>query len=314
MSPTHGDFMQENPTVSIIIPVYNRLTFVDQAITSALAQTRVPLEIIVVDDGSGVDVAGHLARWQGAVEYLHRINGGQGAARNTALARCRGDYVLFLDDDDCLKADAVEKLISAIKNTPGAVWAAGAYEYTDADGEPMGRTHVPELNEGDALRQMIGANPIGAPLAVLLKADVVREVGGFDENRRLQSAEDHDLWTTMARRYRPALTREIVACYRKHPQNATGNQTKHLDARLAMLEKQRELSGMEYARHFETAEAAIHREYGDVCYLSGRQVAARLHWAFAAGGGGLSVKERLVRVAKSFLPPGAREMLRRSFA
>ena len=119
------------------------------------------------------------------------------------------------------------------------------------------------------------------------------------------------MWISLARRHPPACTREIVARYRKHPQNATGNLTGHLAARLAMLAKQRGLSTSAYAPHFDAAEAILHREYGDVCYLAGRQGEARSHWRLAADGGGLNFGDRMLRVAKSYLPTGARGMMRR---
>ena len=149
--------------ITIIITVYNRLEFIDQAIASALAQSQPAAEILVVDDGSQVDIRAHMERHGGRVHCLRRENGGPAAARNTGLRECRGDHVLFLDDDDLLDERALETLSAALAAADGAAWVAGAYEYIDASGRSLGRKHEPYFHEGQLFRQMIGGNPVRHP-------------------------------------------------------------------------------------------------------------------------------------------------------
>jgi len=87
--------------VSVIIPTYNRVEHVCCAIDSALAQTEPPLEVVVVDDGS-TDGTGEVLerRYAGRIRYIHQVNAGVSAARNTALRVARGEWVAFLDSDD----------------------------------------------------------------------------------------------------------------------------------------------------------------------------------------------------------------------
>src|SRR4051812_3407097 len=95
--------MSAGPTISVVIPAYNSMDHIAEAIRSALNQTYVPLEVIVVDDGS-TDGTGAFVQREFAdcpkVKYLLRKNGGPSAARNTGIAAAVGDWIAFLDSDD----------------------------------------------------------------------------------------------------------------------------------------------------------------------------------------------------------------------
>jgi glycosyltransferase involved in cell wall biosynthesis len=89
-----------DPTVSVIIPTYNRAQRVDKAIRSVLPQVRPGDEVIVIDDGSTDDTKSVLRRFAGRITVLSGDHGGAGRARNLGLERARGDLVAFLDSDD----------------------------------------------------------------------------------------------------------------------------------------------------------------------------------------------------------------------
>ena len=101
----------------MIVPVYNVLPYLGQALDSVVAQTYRDLEVIVVDDGS-TDGSGELcdeyARWDGRLTVIHQENRGLSAARNVGIDRTTGDWILFLDSDDWMEPNA------AGKNTPRA--------------------------------------------------------------------------------------------------------------------------------------------------------------------------------------------------
>ncbi len=99
--------------VSVIIPVYNGEEFLARCLDSVFAQTLQSLQVICVDDGSTDGSAGILARYQQqhpGMVVVSQPNAGLSAARNAGLARAGGEYVDFLDCDDWLSADALEKL------------------------------------------------------------------------------------------------------------------------------------------------------------------------------------------------------------
>src|SRR4051812_7491732 len=86
--------------VSVIIPTYNSGALLVQALDSVLAQTCVPEQIIVVDDGSQDDTAERMARYAGRVHYVSQRNQGVSAARNRGMQEAGEEWVAFLDADD----------------------------------------------------------------------------------------------------------------------------------------------------------------------------------------------------------------------
>jgi glycosyltransferase involved in cell wall biosynthesis len=99
--------------VSIIINNYNYGQFLEQAITSALTQSYSNIEVIVVDDGSTDDSHAVIVKYGDKVVTLMKENGGQASAFNAGYALSHGDIIVFLDADDFLFHDAVEKIVAA---------------------------------------------------------------------------------------------------------------------------------------------------------------------------------------------------------
>jgi glycosyltransferase involved in cell wall biosynthesis len=91
--------------VSVVITTYNRASYIRQAIDSVLGQTMRDFELIVVDDGSTDGTGDVVAGYGDRVRYLRTANGGPARARNAGLASCRGDYLCWLDSDDCFEPD-----------------------------------------------------------------------------------------------------------------------------------------------------------------------------------------------------------------
>lgn len=104
--------------ISVIVPVYNVEDYLNKSVQSIISQTYKNLEIILVDDGS-IDRSGEMcdefAKSDNRINVIHKTNGGQGSARNCALEICTGKYILFLDSDDFLELDCVERLYRVIR-------------------------------------------------------------------------------------------------------------------------------------------------------------------------------------------------------
>ncbi len=125
------------PRVSVIVPVYRTEKYLPACLDSILAQTFRNMEIILVDDGSDDASPGICDAYAGKdprIICIHRENAGAGAARNAGLERCGGEYICFVDSDDVIAPDFVEKLVLAAERT-GAEIARGSRVYLSESGK-----------------------------------------------------------------------------------------------------------------------------------------------------------------------------------
>jgi glycosyltransferase involved in cell wall biosynthesis len=106
-------------SVSVVIPTYNRATLLARAIESALGQTVMPAEVLVVDDGSTDHTRHVIAGFGSRVRYLFQENAGVSVARNTGVREASADWVAFLDSDDVWASDYLEWIVAAIEATRG---------------------------------------------------------------------------------------------------------------------------------------------------------------------------------------------------
>lgn len=125
--------------VSIIVPVYNAVAYIRRCMGSLLAQTYENTEILIVDDGS-TDDTGRICDEYGAeyekVRVFHMSCDGVSAARNRGLAEAAGEYITFVDADDCPAKDMVEHLVEILEQTESDV-AGCSYQkfYTEEEAE-----------------------------------------------------------------------------------------------------------------------------------------------------------------------------------
>ena len=195
------------PTVSVVMPLYNKADYVEAAVRSVLEQTFTDFELVVIDDGS---TDGSAAVVQGMtdprIHLLAQGNAGAAAARNAGIAAARGRWVAFLDADDTWRPEKLARQLAVLEREPDLVWAAGAYVRTGpgpvaleqkiSDRAWLVRPEV--LKDGllalaDASCLWIGT--------VMARRDVVLELGGF--NRALTIGEDVLLWARLAVQHPP---------------------------------------------------------------------------------------------------------------
>lgn len=135
-------------TVSIVFPVYNKSELLPTTLPSLLSQTYRDFELIAVDDGStdgSGDFLDRLAKTDSRVKVIRQPNAGVSAARNAALDRASGDYVVFADADDTVCPDWLEVLAKEAE-TSGADIVVSGLNKTNKDGKIIGET-TPELDE-----------------------------------------------------------------------------------------------------------------------------------------------------------------------
>ncbi len=203
------------PTVSVIIPCHNTERFLREAIVSTLAQTYPAAEIIVVDDGS-TDGSAAIAAEYPEVRLIRQANRGVSAARNRALADCRGEYVVFLDADDRLLPHALRLGVDCLAGHRECAFVHGFNRPIDARGVPRPMAREPRTES--TFRTILSGHGLVPPASAMFRTEAVRAVGGFDESIRL--AEDHDLYLRMARRFPFCCHNEVVVEYREHDANA----------------------------------------------------------------------------------------------
>ena len=187
---------------SVVIPTYNRMDIVPNAIASVLAQSFSDFEIVVVDDGSIDETASSVARFSDErLHYVRQANRGLSAARNTGAGAAVGRYLTFLDDDDVARPDWLATLRDLIVTRACAVaWCAAVIHIPGASE----RTVVP-ADMGPVFDYCLGI-PVAGSFAV--QRDLFAECGGFTEGlassevseflmRALPVCTDHD-WVVAA--------------------------------------------------------------------------------------------------------------------
>lgn len=113
-----------NELISLIIPVYNVEKFIEKCLVSVINQTYANIEIIIVNDGSKDNsgcICKKYANLDSRIKYFEKENGGLASARNYGLEKASGEYVLFLDSDDFMSLNALEVLLSNLKDTDADV-------------------------------------------------------------------------------------------------------------------------------------------------------------------------------------------------
>ena len=183
--------------VSVVIPTHQRAALLGRALLSVRRQTRLPGEVIVVDDGS-TDGTGALVRAEfPRVRYLRRDHGGVSAARNQGIAAARGEWIALLDSDDVWRPEKLERQLAGLAAAPqrrichtDEIWVR--------DGRRVnpGRRHA--KRGGRIFRHCLELCAI-SPSAALIHRSVFDRVGLFDE--ALPACEDYDLWLRVTARY-----------------------------------------------------------------------------------------------------------------
>jgi glycosyltransferase involved in cell wall biosynthesis len=255
-------------TVTVLIPAYNREDYIREALDSVLGQTRPPDEVIVVDDGSS-DRTAEIAESYAGVIVLRQANGGASAARNHALGVATSEWIAFLDSDDVWREDKLELQMAALAAAPGyeactcnAVALRGPADPADFGPPPL------RLPPSDKIAPRLRGRLRLPPGTVVVKRDLLRQVGGFEKDATL--CEDWDLWLKLvAAGCRFLLVPEDLLLIRVHGSNISNQSYRAMEAELRIWDKHigpaipaavRPMSRLQAKSHFLGRVALVERE------------------------------------------------------
>lgn len=154
-------------SVSVIVTNYNSGLFLAQGVESVLDQEVEALEILVVDDGSNDDSSARLQPYLGRVEWLGLFHGGQAAALNAVLARCRGDWVAFLESDDLWLPEKLKTVLDALAAHPGLAAVQHSMSQVDAGLRPL-PTRLPPASRLQTMEDFLGGRCLLTGLSALV--------------------------------------------------------------------------------------------------------------------------------------------------
>ena len=201
--------------VSIVIPTRNRCMLLGEAVASVQEQTFADWELIIVDEASTDETRDFLATLRDARirSTRHDEVRGVAAARNTGLALAKGELVMFLDDDDLLRADAIAMLRRALADHPDALAASAACRLFHDNGDSS-RVYRPARAQSRSIWREVLFGWWSNSGQNLYRTTVIRSIGGFDTS--LRACEDRMLWLEISRRGDVCLVPRVAMEYRQH--------------------------------------------------------------------------------------------------
>lgn len=204
-----------NPTVSVIMPVYNGEQYVRFAVESVLGQTLQDFEFIVVDDGSADSTPSILAEYGSRLRYVRQDNTGAAGAFNHGLRLAAGRFVSWLSHDDVFLPAKLERQTAALGREAGAAVCYTDVRMIGPAGEVIEEHRMPEYGRGEALRHVMTGGPITlASYSICYDRRCVEEVGGYSEHWRY--TQDAEMLMRLARRYPLIRVPEVLMQVREH--------------------------------------------------------------------------------------------------
>jgi glycosyltransferase involved in cell wall biosynthesis len=210
------------PTVSVVIPTYNRAHLVGRAIKSVLEQTYQDYQLLVIDDASTDATEQAVLDFRDPrVSYVrHPRNLGGSAARNTGIREAKGTYIALLDSDDTWLPKKLEEQVKKLRTLPDKVGVvyAGANHVVEETGEVKKAT-VP-IHRGKVFDNLLERNFLASPTP-LIRAQCFAEAGLFDEE--LPSCQDWDMWIRISRHYEFDFVQKILAEHYVHDERISAD-------------------------------------------------------------------------------------------
>lgn len=213
--------MIDQPQVSIIMPVYNAVNHVEQAIQSVLDQDDKNWELLIINDGSTDESKQIISSFHDPrIKYHDQANLGVSAARNVGLALMTGDYFCFLDADDVLTRNSLSSRLKVFMKNKNIYFVDGVVNFIDESGKCISGSFVPKF-KGNPINELIALSDscfFGPTWMIKRKPDIHYQ---FNEN--MTHAEDLAFYISIAEEGMYSHTDQVILQYRKHKSSAMGN-------------------------------------------------------------------------------------------
>jgi len=190
-------FVNDDNTVSVIIPTFNRADLVSDAIDSVLHQIVPPDDIIVVDDGSTDNTLQKLDNYRAKISIITQENKGVAAARNRGIQAAAGEWLTFLDSDDLWVPQKLQVQKTALAENPDfrICYTGETWQRSD---KPVSPKKQPQRFSGWIYKHCL-PRCIVAASSVIIHRSILEHIGYFDET--LPACEDYDLWLRISQKY-----------------------------------------------------------------------------------------------------------------
>ena len=266
--------------ISVVIPTHNRADALQSAIQSVFAQSELPGEVLVVDDGSAPSVGEEV--FLGAPDGLscrlirHDVPRGANVARNAGCLSASGEYIAFLDDDDQFLSEKVAQIKEAIASAPDTDvfyhpalirFVCEGLEYVSSPGD---------VSSGESIfNQLLLRNLIGGTSMATIRRSTLLEAGGFDES--MPALQDYELWLRLAqagRQFTLIPTPLTAYAYVSGDRSITKSLSRNRAA-YALIEQKfaREFAGLSTSQK-QTHESRKTAEFAFKCVLNGHRYRA----------------------------------------
>ncbi len=222
------------PLVTAVITTYNQAAYLGEAIQSVVNQTYQPLEIIVIDNDSSDATAEIVAEFP-STKYIKQENSGPSGARNRGIKEANGEFIVFLDGDDRVRADCVEARVKLLLNAPSANLVVGAYDVVNSQGELLFHDSIAPAERTTTTFWQAVQEMRCPTCGLVARTSALREIGGFDEQLRI--AEDSDLLIRMSAISDALIDHDFRADYRQVPGSISRDYLLWFDSYSRMLSK-----------------------------------------------------------------------------
>lgn len=304
--------------VSVVVPCYQAAGFLADALDSVLAQRPLPREVLVVDDGSpdGAALAAVVRRYGDApipVRLIKEPHRGLAATRNAGIAAAGGEWVAFLDADDCWLPDFLAPQMALLRDRQADLAYCDALFFggSDKDGGTV-MTWFPS-EEPVTLEALLAGTCVPVMSTIVARREAVRRVGGFDVD--VAFGEDFELWVRMAADgARFAFSRDVRARRRIHADNMSHDTVNMSRGQTAVIERHASRMDPDHPladavrKRLRRLEREIHLARARQALASGdRKAARRALWHAWRHGG--SAKHAVGAVALTVAPKAAARFL-----